>query len=147
MADPLSITASVAGLVTLGSQVCNGVNQYLDAIKCRKEEIDAAKQHIQTLQDLIQIIHNLPHPGFQSQHTFQAISKCLRSCEDDLNRRGELITKISNDDSTGYTFIDRVRERKKKWAYAFDRNKLNQLENRLSNSVNFLQTALQILGM
>jgi hypothetical protein len=47
MADPLSIAGTVAGLVSLGLQVCGGITQYLDAIKCLAEELSSARRQVE----------------------------------------------------------------------------------------------------
>ena len=46
MADPLSISASVAGLVSLGLTVCSGILQYYGAWKGSEEYSPPYKNHL-----------------------------------------------------------------------------------------------------
>ncbi|KAK8084396.1 hypothetical protein PG997_005667 [Apiospora hydei] len=56
MAEPLSLAASVAGLISLGLQVTGGIAKYLDAAKCRDEELSAVRQQNALLTDTLATI-------------------------------------------------------------------------------------------
>ncbi|KAM0814100.1 putative Fungal N-terminal domain-containing protein [Seiridium cardinale] len=148
MADPLSVAASVAGLVSLGLQVSSGIIQYLDAIKCRAEELDVARRYVQSIKSTLEVINGFPS-RLQAQHqqSLAAISACLKPCEDELSALETLIAKLSNSGNADPDLIDRVRERTKKLAYSFNRTKLSQLEEKLNRTVKALQLAVQSLGI
>lgn len=60
---------------------------------------------------------------------------------------GALIVKLSNGGIANPTLIDRAKEQKKKMAYALNRSKLLELEDRLNRAVGVVQLAVQGLGM
>ncbi|KAK6064801.1 hypothetical protein SCUP234_12858 [Seiridium cupressi] len=148
MADPFSVAASVAGLISLGLQVSSGIIQYLDAIKCRAEELDAARRYVQIIESTLEAINGFPSRlQVQHQQSLATISACLRPCEDELKALETLIAKLSNSGNANPDLIDRVREQTKKLAHSFNRTKLSQLEEKLNRAVEVLQLAVQSLGI
>ncbi|KAK2488323.1 hypothetical protein H9L39_02250, partial [Fusarium oxysporum f. sp. albedinis] len=85
MADPLSIASGVAGLVSLGLTLCNGLHNYLSAVKDRYSDIETATQGLALLQSNICIIQSstlkLSH-----RHALAAngVNLGLRNCETQL---------------------------------------------------------------
>ncbi|KAK8217870.1 ankyrin repeat-containing domain protein [Phyllosticta capitalensis] len=84
MADPLSVAASVAGLVSLADVVFRTVFRYAKSVKNAKDEVTLLAEKIQTLFGVLQSLKILseelhtegPQLGFQLQH--------LKSCEESL---------------------------------------------------------------
>jgi hypothetical protein len=148
MADPLSVSASAAGLVSLGLQVCTGITQYLDAIKCRDEELGSARRYVQALQSLVQTINGFSSRlGIRHPQSLAAVGPSLQFCQDELKILEALIVELSNGNVFNDSFIDRVRDQKKKLTYPFNRTKLTQLEDKLNRAVGVVQVAVQSLGM
>lgn len=56
MGDPLSVASGVAGLVSLGLSLCNGLHKYFSAIKDRHTDVEFATQTLALLQLNIYII-------------------------------------------------------------------------------------------
>ncbi|KAK9770744.1 hypothetical protein SCAR479_12535 [Seiridium cardinale] len=121
---------------------------YLDAIKCRAEELDAARRYVQSIKSTLEVINGFPSRlQVQHQQSLAAISACLKPCEDELRALETLIAKLSNSGNADPDLIDRVRERTKKLAYSFNRTKLSQLEEKLNRTVKALQLAVQSFGI
>lgn len=148
MADPLSVAASTAGLVSLGLQVGSGITQYLDAVKCRAEELESARQYVRTLQGVLQIIDNYS-PRLQAQQppSLTAVGACLQSSEAELKALAAHVTKLSGGTTANPNFLERAKETKRKLTYPFNRTKVLQLEEKLSRTVGLLQLAVQGLGV
>jgi hypothetical protein len=145
MADPLSVTASAAGLVSLGLQVCSGITQYLDALKCRDQELNSARRYVQSLEAALQIINEASqHTQIQYQ---QPLATCLQPCQEELETLRTFIVELSNGDTANPGIVERAKARRKKSAYSFNRTKLAQLEDKLNRAVGLLQLAMQGLGM
>ncbi|KAG5654806.1 hypothetical protein KAF25_006901 [Fusarium avenaceum] len=96
MADPLSIASGVAGLVSLGLTLCNGLHGYLSAVKDRHSDIKTATQGLALLQSNICIIQSstlkLGH-----RHTLAAngVNLGLRNCETQLKALGNFIEDLT----------------------------------------------------
>ncbi|KAH8649903.1 hypothetical protein BX600DRAFT_502266 [Xylariales sp. PMI_506] len=148
MADPLSVSGLVTGIVSLGLQVCGGVLDYLDALKCRTQEIAAAKRYVQNLEILIQAIKSSSARA-QSQDAAvnTALRTCLESCDMQLKALDSLIGELTGANTTITDWVQRAKQQKKKLSYAFDRTKVARVEARLSPAIDALQIAIQTLGI
>lgn len=146
MADPLSVAGLAAGLVSLSLQVTSGITEYLDALKCRAEELDAVRKHNESLRASIVVIQSSvakaqPHHQASSQVVLDSIKYC--KCE--IKALDHLVAELTGYDSG--TWRQRMQLKGKKLRYAFDRPKIQHLTNRLSQANATVGTALQVLGM
>ncbi|KAF3763937.1 hypothetical protein M406DRAFT_243576, partial [Cryphonectria parasitica EP155] len=97
MADPLSVTASVAGVIGFGLQVCNGVSQYLDAIKERENDLESARrqaQHMKSLLALSKAALNRTGQGHGQSTSFGQI--IVDACEPQIQALENLVTKLAS---------------------------------------------------
>ncbi|KAF3007235.1 hypothetical protein E8E14_008803 [Neopestalotiopsis sp. 37M] len=148
MADGLSIAASVAGLVSLGFQVCSGITTYLDGLKCREEELESARKYEQSLKASIQTIDKfLSRPKFHHQNSSTDITECIQPCKDELIALKVLVAGLCGEKKNNPSWLDRAKASKKRLTYAFDRPKLSQLQAKVGQAIQSLQLALQILGL
>ncbi|ETS86737.1 hypothetical protein PFICI_00565 [Pestalotiopsis fici W106-1] len=148
MADGLSIAASVAGLVSLGFQVCSGITKYLDGIKSRAEELDSARKYEQTLKTSIQALENiLPQLVAHNQHSSTAVIACIQLCKDELEALRRLVAELCDETRNNPNLLDRAKASKKRLTYAFNRSRLTNLQARVDQASKSLQVTLQILGL
>jgi hypothetical protein len=148
MADPLSMAASVAGLVSLGVQVYSGISTYLDALRGRDDELRSARQGAKTLGDVVYVIEQLiPRLQAKSQMHASAVSECVQSCQTELASFQDFLHELGSSPNSSGTFRESVRDHKKKLTYAFHRSNLDRLESRLGKVNGTLQTALQVLTL
>ncbi|KAK8077076.1 hypothetical protein PG996_003246 [Apiospora saccharicola] len=143
MAEALGLAASVAGLLSLGLQVTGGFASYLDALENRQEELASAKRQNDALAASLDIVktastHVLSHHA----HT---ITTSIQSCEAELQAAEVLLADLANCDTS--TWRQRLRSKKKKLSYRFDRAKVQKLVQRLHNSNQVLQLALAGLNL
>ncbi|KAK8096053.1 hypothetical protein PG999_014075 [Apiospora kogelbergensis] len=146
MADPLSVAGLAAGLISLGLQVTGGITQYLDALKCRSEELDSARKHNDSLRSAIAIIQaSVAQAQAQHHAASQIVIGSIQQCEAEIQSLEELVAELAGCD-TG-TWRSKLRLNSKKLRYAFDRSKLQRLELRLSQAKDTVDTAMQTLGV
>ncbi|KAK8140033.1 ankyrin repeat-containing protein [Apiospora sp. TS-2023a] len=144
MADPLSIAGLAAGLVSLSLQVTGGITEYLDALKCRAEELSYARVQNESLRKAIAVIQSLlAKTGPQYQSTSQNVADAIKTCESELHTLERIVAGLAGCDTGSWR--SRLHERGKKLRYAFDRTKVQQLAGRLSHANEVLSLALQIL--
>ena len=148
MADTVSIAGSVVGIAAFGLQISQTISQYLDAIKCRDEELHLVKQRLHALYGTLKVIGNyqsraqMPH-----QEVLAAVSPSLQISKLELEKLNALVTKLSDGGSSSSKASSKAKEGKKKLLYIFDRDKIRQLEAGLNQSLNILQVVLQGLGL
>ncbi|KAI1073364.1 hypothetical protein F5B20DRAFT_567325 [Whalleya microplaca] len=148
MADPLSLPASTAGLVSLGLDLCKGLVAYTDAIKCRDEEISSSKRLAKTFQDSIQALRAFLVAS-QSQYP-NGITRCseaLNTCNAQLIALDELLDEIGCVSGPRGSFRVKLKKQGQVMSYAFRRDNLERLETRLTRANEAVQTSLQILQM
>lgn len=145
MADPLSIAASAAGLVSLGFQVGGGITQYLDALNCRDADISSARQQNKALSDTLSVIEASLVQLRTDHHAATAAAKaCLDSCRASLMALQGLVAKVAG---PGQATTSKIQGHGRKLLYPFKRPKLQQLEAKLGSTNAALQLALQALGL
>ncbi|RYP43504.1 hypothetical protein DL768_009892 [Monosporascus sp. mg162] len=148
MADPVSVVGLVAGLASLGIQVCGGITDYLDAVKCRADDIASARRQAQSFKNVLQIIQTtVAQVDSNHQVASTAVVECIKSCEAELNTLESFVSELIGDATSLANFKGKIKEQTKKLSYAFNRSKLDQLEARLARANGIFQTALQSLGL
>jgi chromosome segregation ATPase len=148
MADPLSVAGLATGVVSLGLQVCGGITSYLDALKCREQDIASARQQTDCLDKALQVVEaSLPQPQQEHQAPTAAVRGCLDSCSQELEALQTLVAQLAGPDQALSGGREKIQALSKKLCYPFNRPKIEQLEMRLRNTNATLQLALQALGM
>ncbi|WJG35464.1 uncharacterized protein FOBCDRAFT_136586 [Fusarium oxysporum Fo47] len=147
MGDPLSIASGVAGLVSLGFTVCNGLHTYFSAIKDRKDDIAIATQslalfkfHVFAVQSSAAKLGHLHSPAIDG------LQLSLINCEMQLRCLETLLNELmpTQDQSLAK---DIWRRQKLIARYPFDRKKLVQLEEYLSRANTTLSSFIQALNL
>ncbi|KAH7219701.1 hypothetical protein DER44DRAFT_626941, partial [Fusarium oxysporum] len=147
MADPLSIASGVAGLVSLGLTLCNGLQSYLSAVKDRYSDIETATQGLALLQSNICIIQSSTLKlGRRHALAANGVNLGLRNCETQLKALENFIEDLTTAPSSS--------EAKQKWQkqkmfirYPFDQKKLFQLQEQLSKANSTLGSFVQSFNL
>ncbi|KAK8054972.1 hypothetical protein PG993_000199 [Apiospora rasikravindrae] len=146
MADPLSVAGLAAGLVSLSLQVTSGITQYLDALKCRAEELESARKRNESLRNLIIALRTtVAKTQPQHQALSQLVTDSIKQCEAEIQSLEDCVAELAGCDRG--TWRSRLQLKSKKLRYAFDRSKLGQLDSRLSQANELLGMALQVLDV
>lgn len=138
------------GAVSLGLQTCSGISGYIDAVKCRGEEIVSVRQKNEALRQILAALNDLV-VNSSAQHgslkMVSEISKCVQYCEKALLALEKMAAELVGCNTSTSDWKHRVKHQAKRLSYAFDRPKLQQLEQRLDQTSSVLQLALQTLGL
>lgn len=147
MADPLSVASGVAGLVSLGLTLCNGLHNYFSAIKDRHSDIETATQSLALLQSNICIIQSstlkLGH-----RHTLAAngVNAGLRNCESRLKALEAFVKGLNCAENSSGT--NQKWQKQKMFArYPFDQKKLFQLQEHISMANTTLSSFVQSFNL
>lgn len=148
MSDPISVTGTVVGIVSLGLSLCQGLVDYLGALKCRREEIESAYQQINGLQNSFSVIKAvLPKLRTDYQASGQVVRNHLRLCEDEIKRLTQLLDEFKHHDSPSGSLGVRVQFQAKKLLYPFRQGNIHRLESGVQKLNGILLVALQSLQL
>lgn len=122
MADPFSITASVAGLISLGVQITGGVTQYLDAVREREDDIASAKTQVQRMQELLKVVEDVAAKIKPSHNATAAFLNAAASVEPELKALKEFILRIDAMDRPppSHKILEKAYIQAKKLKYPFN---------------------------
>ncbi|KAK8124202.1 hypothetical protein PG999_004120 [Apiospora kogelbergensis] len=142
MAAEVGLAASVAGLLSLGIQLTSGITSFLDALENRQDELESARRQNVALTAALATIKTA---RFQNQQHNYAIIQSTQSCEAELRAVESLLAELANCDTS--TWQKRLKNKKQKFSYAFDRKKVQLLVHRLQNANEILQLTISGLGL
>lgn len=142
MAEPVGITGTAAGLVSLGLQLYSEISSYLAAYKGRQQDLDFAKFLSDNLKRCIDAINSASLPP-----TSDALTASLQSCQKELDALNDLVKELQGIFTPAATLSEKFREKGKRLAYPFQREGLRELKERLESTVPVLQLATQTLGL
>ncbi|KAJ0114451.1 hypothetical protein J7T55_010841 [Diaporthe amygdali] len=150
MSDPLSIAASVTGLVAFGLKTCTAVTSYLDAFKSSNQEVESAKQQAQGMYNLLATVEkSIAKISPIHQSSTSAVRTCIATCEKEVVALESLVSELQG--STSGSHDSRItlsmKEQGQKLTYAFHRSRLEKLQAQLAKVIGTLQTALQVAGL
>ncbi|SPJ72223.1 uncharacterized protein FTOL_01951 [Fusarium torulosum] len=128
MADPLSVASGVAGLVSLGLTLCNGLHTYFSAIKDRHSDIETAIQSVTLLQSNICIIQSSTLKlGHRHALAANGVNAGLKNCETQLKALEAYIEDLNSAEHSSGT-KSKWQKQKMLARYPFDQKKLFQLQ-------------------
>ena len=80
MTDPLSITASAAGLVSLGLTVCSGLLQYYNACKDQASDISTMCQSLEALSQILKVLDQKVRHPLLDRESVDRVTDSIVSC-------------------------------------------------------------------
>ncbi|KAI0384961.1 hypothetical protein F5Y04DRAFT_202201 [Hypomontagnella monticulosa] len=146
MAEPVGVTGTAVGIVSLCLQIYSSLNEYLTDFRDRDAYVNKALEHLSRLRDLVGVIEPAVL-AIQNEHDTpsQTVLQCLRSCEVEILLLNTEIQKHSLAATTSPW--QKLREMKKKLEFPFARSDLEKLAGRLDRINNSLSLALHGLGL
>jgi hypothetical protein len=148
MADPLSIAAGVAGLLSLGLQTTNALVKFYTSHKGRNENIGRTTHRLETLQSAFDALQTaLQQRKFQpdEETLIGRIESSIHSCAELIQELQEECTKLTG--PVGGSFNDAVKVVGRRAAYPFRESTLKKLEEDAGEMRNHLSFALDILQL
>ncbi|KAF5695396.1 hypothetical protein FDENT_479 [Fusarium denticulatum] len=147
MGDPFSIATGVAGLVSLGITVCDGLHTYFSAIKDRKDDLAIVTQNVAVFKFQISAVQfSASKLGHRHSPAIDGLQLSLINCEMQLKCLETLLNELlpTEDPSLAKNIW---RKQKLIARYPFDRKKLVQLEEYLSRANSTLSSFIQALNL
>ncbi|KAF4338394.1 hypothetical protein FBEOM_7663 [Fusarium beomiforme] len=134
MGDPFSISTGIAGLISLGITLGNGLHTYFSAIKDRHSDIETAQKSLGLFQFNIHILRS-NEAKISRHHGLAADGLTLGviNCEAHLKSLEDLLNELTNTEGST-TLKQTLRKQKMISRYPFDKKKLVQLQEQLSGA-------------
>ncbi|KAF7511002.1 hypothetical protein GJ744_005548 [Endocarpon pusillum] len=147
MSDPVSVAGTAVGIVSLGLVLCHGLTEYLQALKCRKEDIESISRQVDCLQSALNVISfALPKLSSDHQNAGHAVERCLYLCKDEMKQLSDRLSELK-DQSHSDSFNQKLRLQARKLVYPFKQGSLRRLEDSVMKINQILSTALQAAGL
>ncbi|KAJ6086504.1 hypothetical protein N7467_005418 [Penicillium canescens] len=148
MADPLSVAAGVAGLLSLGIQVTQSLTEFYSSVKDQATDV---VNIVRNLEDLLSIFRSL-HVAIQErrsrtgeQELHQTVNTAVQNCNQIIEElQGECL-KFQKGQTTG--FQGQVQLARRRVAYPFRKSTLQKLEEDIGEIREHLSFALEVLQL
>lgn len=136
-------------VVSLGVQVCLGINNYIDTLKSRDAEISAVKKDTEELEGTFQSIKSImTQEGMTAQLSKANVIHCLETCFAEMKSLDELGTELLG---RPLSTIPGVRGKAenilKHLGYPIRRSGIMRLREQLGRSVMRLQLTMQTIDL
>lgn len=142
MADPLSITGGLVGLVSLGLQLYGNINSYLNAIESRDKDLASAMDTTSHLRHLLNCIYSaVTRHKHSYPDSISNLAGIANSCEEEIGSLARMIEELKGANPSSSKLLT------KKLIYPFRRPDLERLEQRVQSLNTLLSTALGMLSL
>lgn len=144
-AESIGLAASFAGLVSLGLQITRGIVQYVDAFESRQKDLDFVRDENEALHATLRVVNTSLGAHGQSQEVTAAADLNMQLLKKELDSVKALYTDLA--DRNGQNWTIRLDNKKKRFTYAFNRSKIQELGQRLQKASNALQLTLNAMDL
>ena len=148
MTDPLSVAASVAGLISLGIQVTQSLVDFYNAYENRDSELVHTIERLDSLLEIFQYLRKIlsdRHFQAEERSLVESIETSINSCEEFIQELQDECQKFSETPSQGIKAAVRVAGRRV--TYPFRRSTLQKLDEDIDDIRGNLSSALSVLQL
>lgn len=146
MADPLSVAASVAGLLSLAISTTKGLHDYYVACRDMKSDVALTTRKIARLLDMLENLgRQIDTRSVQDgdRDLIANIESVMKDCEEAINDLNGELQKLNNEPQEGK--LTSIRAAGRRLAYPFRQSTLQKLEEDVDDLMLCLSPALQLL--
>ena len=146
MGDPLSVTASIAGLVSLGIQVTQSLVQFYTAYKGQDTDLARTKENLESLLDTFRFLQDtLQNRTFRrDEHDLiKNIESSIHRCDELIQELKEECEKCENVSTTGIK--GNIKTAGRRVAYPFRQSTLQKLDEAIGEIRHNLSLSLEVL--
>jgi ankyrin repeat domain-containing protein 50 len=148
MVDPLSVAAGVAGLITVGVQVSQGLVKFYSAYKFQHENVAKIFRKLEkllnTLEPLDEVLRNRKFKADEAQQLAN-VEDSIESCKEAISDLKCELDKLGESPEKGLQAA--ARRTGRKLAYPFRESTLQKLNEDVSDVIDNLLVALGILQL
>ena len=150
MTDPLSVTGSAVGVISLGLTICQGLLAYYGPFKDYDEQMQDVSNRIKSFNSTLKALEDVlaKAQSLSSTQTAQSATVALDSifnCQEGLKRLKNMLDKCRNSPSTKSFLGSKIQINR--MLYPFKRETLVTLLDTMSWLQADLNTSLQVLTL
>jgi hypothetical protein len=148
MSDPLSVAASVAGLLSLGIQVTQSLVDFYVSQRHRNSELTSTTQELESLLDILQHLSKaLAIRKFEADERslIKKIENTIKDCEEAIKELEDECQKFRKDSIHGQ--LDALKVIGRKLTYPFRRSTLQKIDENVSELRTNVSLALGVLQL
>ena len=142
MGDPLSITASAAGFISLGITVCQGLIDYCQAFAGQYQDVRVVVQDLKGLERSLTLLHGSLTHRPDLLDLVQPYIVTLKGRIDDLQ---PILGRFTENVSGQHAFKARVKTATQRTLYPFRKGMISELRNTVRQAQDSLSLALQVV--
>lgn len=145
--DPLSVTASAAGLISLGLTISGGLIRYCKVYKGQDADLTQLARHAKELETFLGLIENqIANLQGPNQDITDSLQKCRDACDTCLGDFKSLSAKYTYQ-TPSQTLKERGRRLVHNVRYPFDKGKLDDFRSQLQEFYTRLLGHLQLIHL
>lgn len=142
MSDPLSVAGTAVGITSLGIQVCQGLIQYLRAVRGRREDIRDGIRDIEQVVSLLYSLNGLL-PRLNSETGTAPLRSCLNNCYEKLEALQEVLRELG--DAKHSSKLTRATNAMLSVTYPFQQEKLTAIRQSLRSVLDDLNLIISVI--
>ena len=142
MADPFSLTASAAGVVSLGITVCQGLIDYCQAFAGQYGDVRVVVQDLQALKQSLTLLEDILKHQPDLLNLVLPYIDILRGRIDDLQ---PILGSLGENVSGQHPFKDKVKRATQRTLYPFKKGMLSKLRDSVRQAQANLHLALHVV--
>jgi hypothetical protein len=153
MSDPLSVTAGVAGILSFGIQVCNGVIQYYNHWKSYDDDVKTTYEMIDQLSGTFSLINQkVESKLLKRRPAASQVLTSIKLCESGIlaleNRLNKIKTKEPDFATAKHEIsVGELKKQGKRLLYPFKQGTLGKLKDVVGELRDNLAPALAVLSL
>lgn len=150
MADPLSITSGIAGILSLGIQVTQSLINFYIAYKDQDSDLAKMTRNLKDLQGIFRSLESAVQSPSQSRDNaqkqlLQEVDEITKTCQEIIIELQAECTKFDDKSSSATGFKHRAKAAGRRVTYPFRKSTLQKLEEDIGELRENLSLALNVL--
>jgi len=144
--DAIGASSSIAGLLSLGITICQGLLNYYDSYKHAESDIQAAYGSIKSLESTFTILRPRLQSGRFREDVKANVERSVASCASGLQELQDELQKIRLSPQS-QAWLDHAKAKLRRLQYPFKETTLGKLKATTADLRNNLNLALSVLQM
>jgi hypothetical protein len=145
MSDPLSVAGTAVGITSLGIQVCQGLIQYLRAVRGRKQDL---REGVREIEQVVSLLYSLNShlPKINPETGTAPLRNCLNNCYGKLENLQEVLGEL-DDAKHSSKVTRRAANAMRSVTYPFQQEKLTAIRQSLRSVLDDLNLIISIISL
>ena len=145
--EGLASASAVAGIISLGIEVCQGLLRYYNSYKGAATDVAHMYESIDSLESTLLALKRTLDRGSLSSSVAANVTKSIKSCEAGFRKLEEKLKKVKLSSNSQVGWQERAKGQLKRALYPFRESTLAKLREIVNEQRDHLKLALGVLQM